>query len=131
MAKKDYYYGLGRRKSSRAKARLYNGKGELTVNDKKGIDYFGHDALVATAMAPLKLVSKDNEFNVSLLVTGGGHSSQAEAAKLAIAKALVELSEDLRPTLKKAGYLTRDSRVKERKKYGLKRARKAPQFTKR
>lgn len=128
---KSYYYSLGRRKEATATVRVFRGKGEVIVNDKKGIDYFGHNALVQTVIEPLKLVGKEKDHDITLVIKGGGHSGQADAARLAVAKALVVMSEDLRPTLKKAGFLTRDPRVKERKKYGLKRARKAPQFTKR
>ena len=128
---KRYYYGLGRRKESSAQARLFNGKGDFKVNELAATQYFGHDSLVEKLRQPLALVGKDQAFDITIKVAGGGKSGQADASRLAIAKALVEMDKELRTTLKKAGYLKRDSRVKERKKYGLKRARKAPQFTKR
>lgn len=126
-----YHYGLGRRKEAVATARLYKGDGSITVNDKPIVDYFNNAALEAFIRQPLVLADQDKKLRISLKVSGGGKRGQADAAKLAIARALQELSEDLRPTLKKAGYLTRDPREKERKKPGLKRARKAPQFSKR
>lgn len=131
MAKSNYYYGLGRRKEATATAHLSNGKGIITVNGVPVEEYFGTDALIARLKQPIAAVGNDDKYDVSLKVVGGGKSGQADAAKLAIAKAITNLSEELRPTLKKAGLLMRDSRVKERKKPGLKRARKAPQFTKR
>ena len=131
MAKSEYYYGLGRRKESTARARLLSGKGQITVNGKLAAEYFGHEQLASRLSQPLALINKEAAYDISIKVSGGGKSGQADAARLAIAKALTAISEDLRPTLKKAGYIKRDSRIKERKKYGLKRARKAPQFTKR
>lgn len=128
---KHYHYGLGRRKGASAKARVQRGKGEFVVNGLPAADYFGYDALVDQLHQPLTLIGQLQAFDVSLKVIGGGKAGQAQASKLAISKALVEMDKDLRTTLKKAGLLKRDSRVKERKKYGLKRARKAPQFTKR
>ena len=131
MPTKKYYYGLGRRKESTAKARVFSGKGEFIVNGQPAKDYFGHDSLLEKLRQPLILINKDQTFDINLKVHGGGKTGQADAARLAIAKALVEMDKELRTTLKKAGFLKRDARVKERKKYGLKRARKAPQFTKR
>jgi small subunit ribosomal protein S9 len=129
--KRDYYYGLGRRKEAIATARLYRGEGGIQVRDKTAKDYFNNATLMAIIAEPLVLVGQEQKMRVVLRLSGGGKHGQADAARLAIARALEEMSQDLRPTLKKAGHLTRDSREKERKKYGLKRARKAPQFSKR
>ncbi len=126
-----YYYGLGRRKSAIASARLYKGAGEILVDDKPAESYFNNSTLMSTISGPVILAGQDGKLKISLKLTGGGKRGQADAAKLAIARALEELSEDLRPSLKKAGMLTRDPREKERKKPGLKKARKAPQFSKR
>jgi small subunit ribosomal protein S9 len=126
-----YHYALGRRKEAIATARLYPGKGEIIVNDMPAADYFNNDALIAVLERGIKLAGQDNKLKVSLHVKGGGKRGQADAASLAIARALNVMTEDLRPTLKKAGLLTRDPREKERMKPGLKKARKAPQFSKR
>jgi len=126
-----YHYARGRRKEAIATARLYPGKGELLVAGKPAADYFNNDSLVSVVERPIKLAGQDNKLRVSLHVRGGGKRGQADAASLAIARALNVMSEELRPTLKKAGMLTRDPREKERKKAGLKRARKASQFSKR
>lgn len=130
-AKDNYYYGLGRRKEAIATVRLYKGTGQLLVDDRPAAEYFNNDTLIAIINQPLATTGNDKKFKVSLHVSGGGKAGQADAAKLAIARALNDMSQDLRPTLKKAGMLTRDPREKERKKPGLKRARKAPQFSKR
>lgn len=126
-----YHYGLGRRKAAIATVRLYPGSGEVLVNDAPMSEYFNNQALEAVLVQPLVLAGQDQKFKVSLKVSGGGKRGQADAARLAIARALEAMSADLRPTLKKANMLTRDPREKERKKYGLKKARKAPQFSKR
>ncbi|MEX0934395.1 MAG: 30S ribosomal protein S9 [Candidatus Saccharimonadales bacterium] len=127
-----YYYGIGRRKEAVVTARIYSsGDKGIWVGDKKAEEYFSHDELLGRINQPLKLLDKEDKYRITLLVKGGGISGQADAARLAIANALVAMDEELRSTLKRAGYIKRDSRVKERKKYGLKRARKAPQFTKR
>lgn len=133
MASENYFYGLGRRKTSTASARLYaNGKGTITVNEQSAEDYFAKsEYLLADLVTPLQLLEKAKSFNVSLHVNGGGHQSQVGACKLAISKALADIDDGNRGTLKKAGLLKRDSREKERKKYGLKRARKSEQYTKR
>lgn len=132
MAKDNYFYGLGRRKSATARARLLNGKGAITVNGKNADEYLsGNKALLAELTDPLALVGKQKEFDVTLVVSGGGLSGQVDAAKLAIAKAISIMNEDLRSTLKKAQLLKRDSREKERKKYGLRGARRKEQFSKR
>jgi small subunit ribosomal protein S9 len=126
-----YHYGLGRRKEAIATARLYPGKGEIMVGDATAADYFNNAALIQTLEQPVKLSGNEGKLRITLHLSGGGKRGQADAARLAIARALRVMSEDLHPTLKKAGLLTRDPREKERKKYGLKRARKAPQFSKR
>ncbi len=126
-----YHYGLGRRKAAVATVRLYSGAGEVEVNGHLASEYFNNQALEAVMVQPLVLAGQDKKFKISLKVSGGGKRGQADAARLAIARALEAMSSDLRPTLKKANMLTRDPREKERKKYGLKKARKAPQFSKR
>jgi small subunit ribosomal protein S9 len=127
----NYYYGLGRRKEAIATARLYKGGGEVMVGEQSAADYFNNDSLVHMLEQPIVLAGQEKKLRVTLKVSGGGKRGQAEAARLAIARALNVMSEELHTTLKKAGYLTRDPREKERKKPGLKRARKAPQFSKR
>jgi small subunit ribosomal protein S9 len=132
MAKNDYFYGLGRRKSATARARLLGGKGEITVNSKKAADYFAHnEEMLAELVKPLVLIGKEKAYDISLVVSGGGPSGQVDASKLAISKALSSMNDDLRSTLKKAGLLMRDPREKESKKYGLRSARKREQFSKR
>jgi small subunit ribosomal protein S9 len=131
MADSHYHYARGRRKEAIATVRLASGRGEVLVNEKPAADYFNNDSLVAVVEKPVKLAGQEQKLRVSLHVQGGGKRGQADAASLAIARALNVMSEDLRPTLKKAGLLTRDPREKERKKPGLKRARKAGQFSKR
>jgi small subunit ribosomal protein S9 len=132
MAKDSYFYGLGRRKSSTARARLMTGKGQITINNKKAIDYFSsNEPMVEELTQPLALLSKDKNFDISVIVSGGGAAGQVDAIKLAISKALSVMNDDLRTTLKKSGFLKRDSRVKESKKYGLRSARKREQFSKR
>lgn len=130
-SKDQYYYGLGRRKEAIATARLYKGSGEITVGETPAADYFNNAALVQLLQQPLEVAGQEKKLRVTLKVSGGGKRGQADAARLAIARALDGMSDDLHTTLKKAGYLTRDPREKERKKPGLKRARKAPQFSKR
>jgi small subunit ribosomal protein S9 len=130
--KEKYFYGLGRRKSATASARLYKGKGQVTINDKPAVEYLNENkTLLAEITDPLALVSKQADFDISVLVKGGGLAGQVDAIKLAIAKALTVGFSDLRPVLKKADMLGRDPREKERKKYGLKSARKREQFSKR
>tara|TARA_B100001105_G_scaffold253213_1_gene246344 strand:+ start:2382 stop:2780 length:399 start_codon:yes stop_codon:yes gene_type:complete len=132
MATGSYFYGLGRRKSATARARLYKGKGELTINDKPAAEYLGENkTLLAEVTDPLALVGKQKDFDITIRVQGGGIAGQVDAIKLAIAKALTTGHADLRSTLKKAEFLKRDSREKERKKYGLRSARKREQFSKR
>ncbi len=130
--KKAYFYGTGRRKSSVAKVRLFpGGTGAITVNGRSLDEYFGLETLKYTVKQPLVLVGAEAKFDIEVTVLGGGFTGQAGAIRLGVARALLQSDEALRPELKKAGFLTRDSRMKERKKYGLKKARKAPQFSKR
>lgn len=130
--KNNYFYGLGRRKSATARARLTKGKGVITINNKPAEEYLdGNTSLLAELSDPLALIGKQKEYDVSLVIKGGGLSGQVDAAKLAIAKSISVMNEDLRSTLKKAGLLKRDPREKERKKYGLRSARKKEQFSKR
>lgn len=132
MAKNEYFYGLGRRKSATARARLIGGKGVVTINGKTAEEYLDHNTtLLAEITDPLALVGKQKDLDASLVVSGGGTSGQVDAAKSAVARALTELDETLRPALKKAGFIKRDPREKERKKYGLRSARKREQFSKR
>ncbi len=121
----------GRRKEATAVVRLTKGKGNLTVNKKNIDEYFGRDVAKMIIRQPLVLTNSENAYDIDIKVQGGGSFGQAGAIRLAISKALIELNPELRADLKKAGYLTRDSRVKERKKVGLKKARKSPQFSKR
>ncbi len=128
----SYLYAVGRRKSAVARVRLVkNGDGTITVNDKKYTDYFPHAEMSRLVTQPLEAVAKEKELNFSIKVAGGGPKGQAEAVRHGIARALLVLDETLRPILKPFGYLTRDPRVKERKKPGLKRARRSPQWSKR
>ena len=132
MAKNSYFYGLGRRKSSTARVRVFGGKGVITVNGKPADEYFADSKyLLAKLQQPFVVVDSVNKFDVSVVVSGGGHEGQVEAIRLGIAKSLVEMNEDLKSTLKRADLLSRDSREKERKKFGFKGARKRRQFTKR
>ncbi|TWP26401.1 30S ribosomal protein S9 [TM7 phylum sp. oral taxon 348] len=132
MADKKYFYGLGRRKSATARARLYSGKGDIKINDKPAMEYLsGNKTLLAEVTDPLALVGKQKEFDITIRVSGGGLSGQVDAIKLAISKAIVTAYNDLRGTLKKVELLKRDPREKERKKYGLRSARKREQFSKR
>ena len=126
-----YYEAVGRRKRAVARVRLYPGDGQIVINDKELKDYFGRPQDWKDVMSPLRLTDNDASFNVSILVKGGGITGQAHAIRNGVARALLVVSPDLRPSLRRAGYLTRDPREKERKKPGLKRARKAPQYTKR
>jgi small subunit ribosomal protein S9 len=131
-AKGQYYYGVGRRKTSVARVRLYPGEGTVTVNGKPAREYFGgRDLHQATILEPLSLTSTRERFDVIATVVGGGVSGQAGAVRHGISRALTRFDTELRPALKQAKMLTRDAREKERKKIGLKRARKAPQYTKR
>lgn len=132
MVAKTYDYGLGRRKSATARVRLVKGKGVVTINDKPAAEYLdGNKTLLAEVTDPLALVGKQQEFDVSVRVSGGGLSGQVDAIKMAIAKAITVGAPDLRAPLKKAELLRRDPREKERKKYGLRSARKREQYSKR
>ena len=132
MTDPAYHYGTGRRKSAVARVRIYPGDGSIVVNGKSAQQYFGGRFLhQVTLTQPLRLTGTLDRFNVSVRVAGGGVSGQAGAIRHGIARALTRFDEELRPALKRAKMLTRDARVKERKKVGLKRARKAPQYTKR
>ena len=127
----QYYYGLGRRKCAIAQVRLYPGEGGVMVNGKTAREYFGRETLDLLVQQPLAATDTGGRFNVVARVIGGGPSGQAGAVRLGIARALVVFEESNRSALRAGGLLTRDARVKERKKPGLKRARKAPQYTKR
>ena len=130
--KRPYFYGTGRRKKSVARVRLYAGTGSVKVNDRDIDEYFGLETLKLIVRQPLTLTGTAEKFDVECRVAGGGVTGQAGAIRHGIARALLQYnSEELRPQLKKAGFLTRDPRMKERKKYGLKGARRAPQFSKR
>jgi small subunit ribosomal protein S9 len=127
-----YFYGTGRRKTAVARVRLYPGEGQWVINGKTAQEYFGdRPGVHETVRQPLLAANVADRFNISILVAGGGVTGQAGAVRHGIARALVDFDLELRPVLKRNGFLTRDARVKERKKVGLKRARKAPQYTKR
>lgn len=128
---KPYFYGTGRRKSSVARVRLYEGTGKITINKRDIDDYFGLDTLKLIVNQPLELTETIGKFDIVCTVSGGGVTGQAGAIRHGISRALLLFNPELRPVLKKAGFLTRDPRMKERKKYGLKAARRAPQFSKR
>ena len=130
--KRPFFYGTGRRKSSVARVRLYEGTGKVTINGRDIDDYFGLETLKLIVRQPLTLTELTEKFDIECRVAGGGVTGQAGAIRHGIARALLQYdSENLRSSLKKAGFLTRDPRMKERKKYGLKAARRAPQFSKR
>ena len=131
MYESNFYYGTGRRKSSVARVRVYQGTGKITINDRDIDDYFGLETLKVIVRQPLELLGLTEKFDIVVRVQGGGVSGQAGAIRHGLSRALLEYDETLRPQLKKAGFLTRDPRMKERKKYGLKGARRAPQFSKR
>ena len=127
-----YFYGTGRRKSSVARVRVYpNGTGAVTINGRDIDDYFGLDTLKLIVRQPMELTETIGAFDIVCTVTGGGVTGQAGAIRHGLSRALLQYNEETRPVLKKAGLLTRDPRMKERKKYGLKKARRAPQFSKR
>ena len=131
MATKIQYYGTGRRKKSVARVRLVPGDGKVIINDRSLEDYFGLETLKFIVKQPLVLTDTSAKFDVLCKVVGGGITGQAGAIRHGISRALLKADEEFRAVLKKAGFLTRDPRMKERKKYGLKKARKAPQFSKR
>ena len=127
-----FFYGTGRRKSSVSRVRVYpNGTGKITINGRDIEEYFGLDTLKLIVRQPLELTETTGAFDIVCTVAGGGVTGQAGAIRHGISRALLQYNEELRPALKKAGFLTRDPRMKERKKYGLKKARRAPQFSKR
>jgi small subunit ribosomal protein S9 len=127
----EQYLGTGRRKKSIARVRLLPGSGNITINKRDIEEYFGYETLKMLVRSPLVLTETLGSYDVVATVTGGGYTGQAGAIRHGIARALCEANADLRPIVKKAGFLTRDPRMKERKKYGLKAARRAPQFSKR
>ena len=128
---RPYFYGTGRRKSSVARVRVYAGEGKITINGRDIDDYFGLETLKLIVNQPLELTETVGKFDIVCTVAGGGVTGQAGGIRHGLSRALLQYSEELRPLLKKAGFLTRDPRMKERKKYGLKAARRAPQFSKR
>ena len=131
MAKETRYSAIGRRKSSVAKVTITPGKGVITVNGKNVSDYMPYETLVMDLVQPLELVDAREKYDVNVVVRGGGFSGQTGAIRLGITRALMLANAENRPTLKANGMVTRDARIKERKKYGLKKARRAPQFSKR
>ena len=131
MANEALYYGTGRRKNAVARVRLVPGTGKVTVNGRDGKEYFGREALLDYAKTPFKVTDTLDHFDVLARIDGGGISGQAGALRHGVARALLLVNPEYRTVLKKAGFLTRDPRMKERKKYGLKAARRAPQFSKR
>ena len=130
-SKTKYYYGTGRRKHSVARVRVYPGSGNITINGRSIDDYFGLETLKLIVRQPLNLTETNDKFDIVCTVAGGGVTGQAGAIRHGLSRALLVYDPELRPTLKKAGFLTRDPRMQERKKYGLKAARRAPQFSKR
>jgi small subunit ribosomal protein S9 len=131
MAKSERYYGTGRRKSSVARVYITPGKGKITINKRDIDDYFGLETLKMVVRQPLVATETEGKFDITVTVKGGGVTGQAGAIRHGLSRALLEADADYRPLLKKEGFLTRDPRMKERKKYGLKAARRAPQFSKR
>jgi small subunit ribosomal protein S9 len=132
MAANTYFYALGRRKAATARVRVQGGKGTITVNGKPAEEYFAASGyLLSELQKPFVALDQENKFDVSVVVTGGGHAGQIDAIRLGIAKAIVLMTPDLKATLKRADLLSRDPRERERKKFGLKGARKQRQFTKR
>lgn len=128
---KAYYYGTGRRKQSVARVRVYPGTGKITINGRDIDNYFGLETLKLIVRQPLVLTELEGKFDVVCNVNGGGIAGQAGAIRHGLSRALLQHSDEMRPILKKAGFLTRDPRMKERKKYGLRGARRSPQFSKR
>ncbi|MBR1478793.1 MAG: 30S ribosomal protein S9 [Lachnospiraceae bacterium] len=127
----ERYYGTGRRKKAIARVYLTPGKGKITINKRDIDEYLGQEVLKVIVRQPLVATGNEGKFDILVNVKGGGYTGQAGAIRHGIARALLEVDNDFRPTLKKEGFLTRDPRMKERKKYGLKAARRAPQFSKR
>jgi len=131
LAKQVVYSATGKRKQSIARVRLFPGEGKIIVNSRDFKEFFKRESLITIIMEPFRLTNTENAYDVIADLSGGGISGQAGALRHSISKALLEINEEYRPILKREGFLTRDSRVKERKKYGLKKARKRPQFSKR
>jgi small subunit ribosomal protein S9 len=132
MAAHEYFYALGRRKAATARVRLQGGKGNITINDKPAAEYFADSKFLLNDLnQPFIALQQENKYDITVHVTGGGHAGQVDAIRLGIAKALTALNEDFKATLKRADLLSRDPRERERKKFGLKGARKQRQFTKR
>ncbi|HEY4695290.1 MAG TPA: 30S ribosomal protein S9 [Candidatus Hydromicrobium sp.] len=131
MAKQVVYSSTGKRKRSVARVRLFPGEGKITVNSRDFKEYFKRESLVTVIIEPFRVTNTENAYDVIADLSGGGISGQAGALRHSISKALLEINVEYRPLLKREGFLTRDSRIKERKKYGLKKARKRPQFSKR
>lgn len=132
MAANEYFYALGRRKAATARVRLQGGKGNITINDKPAAEYFADSKFLLNDLnKPFIALQQENKYDITVRVTGGGHAGQVDAIRLGIAKALTALNEDFKATLKRADLLSRDPRERERKKFGLKGARKQRQFTKR
>ncbi len=128
----QYYEGIGRRKESTARVRVMSGSGKFVVNEKAASDYFTRLGDMENILSPLALAGENKELlDITVVVKGGGVSGQTDAVRLGVARALIKMNPDVQPTLRKGGFLTRDARIKERKKPGLKRARKAPTYTKR
>ena len=130
-SKQPYFYGTGRRKHSVARVRVYEGTGNITINGRSIDEYFGLETLKLIVRQPFGITNTLGKFDIVCNVAGGGVTGQAGAIRHGLSRALLQFDENLRPELKKAGFLTRDPRMKERKKYGLKAARRAPQFSKR
>jgi small subunit ribosomal protein S9 len=132
MAAHEYFYALGRRKAATARVRLQSGKGNIVINDKPAAEYFADSKFLLNDLnQPFIALQQENKYDITVRVTGGGHAGQVDAIRLGIAKALTALNEDFKSTLKRADLLSRDPRERERKKFGLKGARKQRQFTKR
>jgi len=131
VEEKTQFYGTGRRKKAIARVRIFPGTGKITINDKSMDEYFGLDTLKVIVNQPLNLTNTTGKYDINCKVIGGGYTGQAGAIRHGLSRALVKANEEFKPALKSAGFLTRDPRMKERKKYGLKKARKAPQFSKR
>lgn len=132
MSDNQYFYALGRRKNATARVRMISGKGKVIINGQEASQYFADSKyLLHKIIEPFIAISQENNYDINVVVSGGGHKGQVEAIRLGIAKNLVQLDQNLKPTLRRTNYLSRDSREKERKKFGLKAARKQRQFTKR
>lgn len=131
MAEESLYYGTGRRKTANAKVWMRPGQGQIVINKRKMEDYFGRQVARITVLQPLKLLDMESKFDVTVRVSGGGNFGQAGAIRHGVTRALLSYDESLRPVLREAGFVTRDARAVERKKVGLRKARKKPQFSKR